>query len=445
MSERKQLKLAGFLYSGANSQSWRIPEFTAHDSLNIDYFIDYAQLAESGGIETLFLADGAGFPQGEREVTQTLWSVSSFEPVSLMAAIAARTNHIGLIYTASVSDNEPTHLARQLVSLDHISHGRIGWNVVTTPGPGSWNLGIQTPDGSDAKYQRARAFLDTVNTLADSFEDDALVRDKRRGIYADLDKVHPPAIDNGYYRATQPLKVERSPQGRPVIAQAGTSSEGLAFGAETADVIYCANYSIESGRRTWSAIKNHAVSVGRRPEDVVILTGAAVVWGETQAEAEAKLDQVASLWPIEVAMANMAIDFPGHELDDLFPEDYVPRMSKGRSDAIAHHAISNGLTIRQAAHRVSVGLGHRPVVGTTKSIADDFEAWLDAEATDGFALIQPRLIHGLRDVVEHIIPELKRRDIFRGEYAANTLRSNLGLRRPENIHVAARLQANAAE
>lgn len=445
MSDRKQLKLAGFLYSGANSQSWRIPEFTAHDSLDIEYFIDYAKLAESGGIETLFLADGAGFPSGAREVTQTLWSVSSFEPVSLMAAIAARTEHIGLIYTASVSDNEPTHLARQLVSLDHISHGRIGWNVVTTPGPGSWNLGIQTPDDGEAKYQRARAFLDTVNTLADSFEDDALVRDKQAGIYADLDKVHSPAIDNGFYRATQPLKVERSPQGRPVIAQAGTSSEGLAFGAETADVIYCANYSIEAGKRTWSAIKSHAVSVGRRPEDVVILTGAAVVWGETQAEAEAKLDQVASLWPIEVAMANMAIDFPGYALDDLFPEDYVPRMSKGRSDAIAHDAISNGLTIRQAAHRVSVGLGHRPLVGTTKSIADDFEAWLDAEATDGFALIQPRLIHGLRDVVDHVIPELKRRGIFRGEYAEKTLRGNLGLRRPDNIHVAARLQANAAE
>jgi FMN-dependent oxidoreductase (nitrilotriacetate monooxygenase family) len=445
MTDRKQLKLAGFLYSGANSQSWRIPEFTAHDSLDIEYFIDYAKLAESGGIETLFLADGASFPQGPREVTETLWSVSSFEPVSLMAAIAARTDHIGLIYTASVSDNEPTHLARQLVSLDHISHGRIGWNVVTTPGPGSWNLGLETPDDSDTKYQRARAFLDTVNTLADSFEDDALVRDKARGVYADLDKVHAPAIDNSYYRATQPLKVERSPQGRPVIAQAGTSTEGLQFGAETADVIYCANYSIDAGKQTWSAIKNHAVAVGRRPEDIVILTGAAVVWGETQEEAEAKLDQVASLWPIEVAMANMGIDFPGHDLDDLFPEDYVPRFSKGRSNAIAHHAISNGLTIRQAAHRVSVGLGHRPVVGTTKSIADDFEAWLDAEATDGFALIQPRLIHGLRDVVEHIIPELKRRGLYRAAYPEKTLRGNLGLKRPENLHVLARHRADAAE
>ena len=444
MSETKQLKLAGFLFSGANSQSWRVPGFTAHDSLDIDYFIEYAQLAESAGIETLFLADGASFPVGPREVTQSLWSVSTFEPVTLMAALASRTSHIGLIYTASVADNEPTHLARQLVSLDHISRGRAGWNVVTTPGPGSANLGIATPEAGADKYRRARAFLETTVALFDSFEDDALPRDKARGIYVDLDKVHAPDIDNGYYRATQPLKLERAPQGHPVIAQAGTSDEGLAFGAETADVIYCANYSIEAGQRTFRAIKERAVAAGRRPEDVVILTGAAVVWGETQAEAEARLEEVASLWPIEVALQNMAIDFPGHDLDDPFPEDYVPRFSKGRSAAIAHHAISNGLTIRQAAHRVSVGLGHRPVVGTTQSIADDFQAWLEAEATDGFALIQPRLIDGLRDVVRHVIPELKRRGLFRGHYPEATLRGNLGLRRPENTHVR-RARLTAAE
>ncbi|WP_182086155.1 NtaA/DmoA family FMN-dependent monooxygenase [Aureimonas sp. ME7] len=435
MGTRKQLKLAGFLFSGQNSQSWRVERFTAHDSLDIDYFIDYAQLAESAGIETLFLADGASFPSGAREVTQAMWSVSVFEPVTLMAALAARTSHIGLIYTASVADNEPTHLARQLVSLDHISRGRAGWNVVTTPGPGGPNLGIAEPDAADRKYDRARAFLQTTTALFDSFEDDALPRDKRTGVYVDLDKVHAPQIDNGFYRASQPLKIERAPQGHPVIAQAGTSEEGLAFGAETADVIYCANYSIADGQRTWRAIKDRAVAAGRRPEDVVLLTGAAVVWGETQEEAEAKLDEVASLWPIEVAMQNMAIDFPGYDLDDLFPEDYVPRFSKGRSSAIARDALANGLTIRQAAHRVSVGLGHRPVVGTTQSIADDFEAWLEAEATDGFALIQPRLIDGLHDVVNHVIPELKRRGIFLGEYPGATLRENLGLRRPVNTNV----------
>lgn len=445
MSEKRPIRLAGFLFSGHASQSWRVPEFDAHDSLNIDYFIDYAQLAESGGIETLFLADGASFPASRDENVESYWSVSQFEPVTLMAALASRTSHIGLIYTASVADNEPTHLARQLMSLDHISHGRAGWNIVTTPGPGSHNLGIKTPEEGPARYARARAFVEVTSALFDSFEEDALPRDKAAGRYVDLSKVHNPAIDNGYYRADQPLRVERSPQGRPVLAQAGTSAEGLGFGAKIADVIYCANYSIEAGQRTWQQIKSAARAAGRAQEDIVILTGAAVVWGETQAEAEAKLDQVASLWPIDVAMQNMAIDFPGYDLDDLFPADYVPRFSKGRSAAIADFAIKNRLTIRQTAHRVSVGLGHRPVVGTTTSIADDFEAWVEAKATDGFALIQPRLIWGLRDIVTHVIPELKRRGLFKAGYPATTLRGNLGLPIPENRHRLARNPLSAAE
>lgn len=445
MPDKRPIRLAGFLFSGHASQSWRVPEFDAHDSLNIDYFIDYAQLAESAGIETLFLADGASFPASRDEKVDSYWSVSQFEPVTLMAALASRTSHIGLIYTASVADNEPTHLARQLLSLDHISHGRAGWNIVTTPGPGSHNLGIKTPDEGPARYARARAFVEVTTALFDSFEADALPRDKESGQYVDLTKVHNPAIDNDYYRANQPLRVERSPQGRPVYAQAGTSAEGLQFGAELADVIYCANYSIEAGQRTWNAIKSAARAAGRAEEDVVILTGAAVVWGETQAEAEAKLEQVASLWPIEVAMQNMAIDFPGYDLDDPFPEDYVPRFSKGRSAAIADFALREGLTIRQTAHRVSVGLGHRPVVGTTKSIADDFEAWVEAKATDGFALIQPRLIWGLRDVVDHVIPELKRRGLFKGHYEGTNLRENLGLSIPENRYTLARQRLSAAE
>lgn len=218
MTQKKQLRLAGFLFSGNASQSWRHPDFTAHDSLDIDYFIDYAQLAESAGIETLFLADGASFPGTRDPEIAGYWSVSTFEPVTLMAALATRTSHIGLIYTASVTDNEPTHLARQLASLEHISHGRAGWNVVTTPGPGSANLGITAPEEGEEKYARARAFLEVTETLFDSFEDDALPRDKGTGIYVDLSKVHVPAIDNGYYRADQPLRVERSPQGRPVLA-----------------------------------------------------------------------------------------------------------------------------------------------------------------------------------------------------------------------------------
>ncbi|KAL5333844.1 luciferase-like domain-containing protein [Aspergillus crustosus] len=305
----KKLNLAAFIYSGQVSQVWRHPDFHAHESLDVDYYIEYAQLAEQAKFDTLFLADGASFPGGP--LSKSFWSVSAFEPATLFSAIAARTEHIGLVYTASVSDNEPTHIARQIASLDHISHGRAGWNVVTTLGPGSQNLGVPSSEATDsaAKYARAKAFLNAVTTLWDSFEDDALMRDKKSGVFVDLDKVHTPAIDDGLYRINQPLRVERPIQGYPVIAQAGTSPEGIEFGGASADLIYCANYSIEDGQRTVRVLKNAGSAAGRNSDHLIILTGVAIVWGETQEEAERRLHEVSSLWPIETAVQNLGIDF----------------------------------------------------------------------------------------------------------------------------------------
>jgi len=442
MSDRKQLHLAAFIYTGQASQSWRHPLINVHQSLDINYYIDYAQLAEKYKFDTLFLADNAGFPVKGDPLAKHYWSVSTFEPATMFSAIAARTERIGLVYTASVSDNEPNNLARQLASLDHISGGRAGWNIVTTQGPAAKNMQVPSDEAGEAKYRRARAFYDVTAALWDSFEDDALLRDKESGIYVDLDKVHAPRIDNGYYVAEQPLRVERPIQGYPVIAQAGTSPEGMAFGGAVADLIYCANYSIADGQKTYRAITANAIAAGRHPDDVKVLTGAAVIWGETQAEAERKLNEVSRLWPIEVALQNLGIDFEGADIDGPFPETYRSTMSKGRAAAIANFARSNGLTIRETAERCSIGLGHRPLVGTTQSIADDFEAWLDAGATDGFAVIQPWVIHGLRDFCEHVVPELQRRGLFRREYEGRTLREHLGVKRPENQHV--RRQAVAA-
>lgn len=439
MAEQKSAKkipLAAFIYTGQYTQIWRHPNIHAHDSLDVDYFISYAQLAEKAKFDTLFLADGAGFPTGP--LAKHLWSVSAFEPATLFSAIAARTDHIGLVYTASVSDNDPTVLARQLASLDHISHGRAGWNVVTTRGPGSKNFRVppEEADDSAAKYGRARAFLNAVQTLWDSFEDDALPRDKESGIYVDLDKVHAPQIDDGFYQIDQPLRVERPPQGYPVIAQAGTSKEGIEFGGSTADLIYCANYSIADGQKTYRALKAAAADAGRNPDHLVVLTGAAVIWGETQEEAERKLAEVSSLWPIDVAVKNLGINFGGADIDSPFPHEYdVDMKSKGRAAAIASFAHANGLTIRQTAERCSIGLGHRPLIGTTQSIADDLQKWVEEGATDGFAIIQPLLIDGLRDFTTHIVPELVRRGLYRTEYEGKTLRENLGSPRPQNRYV----------
>jgi alkanesulfonate monooxygenase len=433
--EKKKLHLAAFIYSGAQTQIWRHKDQHAHDSLDVNYYIEYAQVAESAKFDTLFLADGAGFPPGP--LSKHLWSVSAFEPATLFSAIAARTNHIGLIYTASVSDNEPTVLARQLASLDHISHGRAGWNVVTTLGPGSNNFRVPAEETKDsaAKYSRAKSFLKITQTLWDSFEDDALLRDKESGIYVDLDKIHWPKVDDGLYKIHQPLRIERPVQGYPVIAQAGTSPEGIEFGGSTADVIYCANYSIADGQKTYRALKDAAIAAGRNPDHLVILTGAAVIWGETQEEADRKLAEATSFWPIEVALQNLGIDVGSADIDGPFPEEYRAVFSKGRSAAIASFAHQNKLTIRQTAERCSIGLGHRPLVGTTQSIADDLQAWVEAEATDGFAVIQPLLLDGLKDFSSHVVPELVRRGLFRSEYEGKTLRENLGSPRPVNQFV----------
>ncbi|CZR56393.1 uncharacterized protein PAC_06281 [Phialocephala subalpina] len=329
------------------------------------------ELPSQAKFDTLFLADGAG--SNIDDVTKRFWIVSAFEPVTLFSAIATRTEHIGLVYTVSVSDNEPNLVARQLASLDHISHGRGGWNVVTTPGPGSLNLRVPKEEEKDSVA-----------------------------------------------KAEQPLRVEQPIQGHPVIAQAGTSAEGMAFGGANADIIYCANYSIEDGQKTYHTYKSHTVAAGRKPDGLLILTDVAVVWGETQEEAERKLREVSDLWPIEVAVHNLGMGFVIGEvdLDAPFPQDYD----------------RDAGSFRQTAERCSVGLGHRLLIGTTQSIADDLQAWIEAEATDGFAVIQPLVIDGLREFAEHIIPELQRRGLFRSEYEGKTLRENLDVPRPENYY-----------
>ncbi|KAL2415484.1 N-acetyl-S-(2-succino)cysteine monooxygenase [Exophiala dermatitidis] len=440
MSSSKQIHLAAFIFSGTATQAWRHPDFHAHESLDIDYYTRYAQLAEQAKFDTIFLADFAGFKAVDLE--KHYCSVSVFEPATLFSAIAARTNHIGLIYTASVYDNEPAKVARQLASLDHISHGRAGWNVVTTPGPSTGNLGISKQETNDSatKYQRARAFLEATQIIWDTFEDDALVRDKKSGIFVDLNKVHKPQIDDGFYKIDTPLRIERPVQGYPVIAQAGTSPDGMAFGGATADVIYAAAYSIQDGQNTYRTLKAHCTAAGRKPEDLVVLMGVAPVWGRTREDAESRLREVSDLWPIEIAVENLSIDFGNASLDDPFPETYGLKGlgSAGRAAAIASFARSNNLTIRQTAERCSVSLGHRPLVGTTQSICDDLQAWIEARATDGFAVIQPRLIDGLQDFAEHIVPELQRRGLYRKEYNGETLRENLGLRRPQNRYTMSR-------
>jgi alkanesulfonate monooxygenase len=441
MSNGRRLHIAAFLWAGATSQSWRHTSIQSDAGFDIDNYIRYGQIAEEGLIDALFLADGATFPAGPDDVVKRLSSVSLFDPATLMTAIAAHTKRIGLIYTASSSDNEPSALARQMASLDHISHGRAGWNLVTSYGPGSRHLGLPQ-DERLTRYDRAEEFYEVVTGLWDSFEDDAFLFDKESGIYFDPEKLHRLNHAGKYYTTPGPLKVARPVQGYPVIAQAGASESGRNLGARTADVIFCNNLSMTDAQAFYKDIKARAVAFGRDPDDVKILTGCGVVWGETDEIAGAKLDDISALFPIEVAVKNLQIGLEGYDPDMPFPRDLPPAaFSLGHQVAITNFAIRNNLTIRQTALRLAAANKHRAIAGTASTIADNFQEWMEADACDGIVLMSPYLIDGLSDFVRHVVPELQRRGIYRTAYEGATLRENLGLKRPENRHVLAKRAA----
>lgn len=445
MARKDNIHLAAFIYSGQTSQAWRHPDISAHDRMDIDYFVDYARTAEAGLIDTLFLADSTTIPNIAPHVLETFWSVSQFEPATLMAALAHATRHVGLIYTASVSDYDPSLLARQTASLDHLSHGRAGWNLVTTNGPATKRLGIPADEDHDKRYERAIEFFDVAKALWDSFEDDAFVIDKERGVYFDIDKLHRPNFDGTYYKVSEPLRIGRPPQGYPVIAQAGSSEAGRDFGARVADVIYCSNLSLDEAKKFYADVKARVVKHGREPDDLKILTGTGVIWAESDAEANEKAEAIADLHPIDVAVRNLGIDLSGYDLDEPFPK--VNRNptgpGRGRAQVITDYAVAQGWTIRQTAQRLASTLTHRPLSGSTKTIADQLEEWFEADAADGFAILSPYVLNGFRDFVAHVVPELQRRGLFRTAYEGKTLRENLGLKRPPNQYVAARTRQAA--
>jgi len=433
-SSLKQLKIAAFLMPGFTSQSWRHARLRADYPFSLDYYIESAQVAERGLFDTVFIADSPVFPEAPDAVVARMATVSLFEPLSLLSAVAAHTRAIGLIYTASVSDYPPALLARQVASLDHISGGRAGWNLVTSYGPSSRQLGLPDNRKDDNSYARASEFIEVVRGLWDGFEDDALVRDQETGVFADLSRIHPLAHSGPYYPDVRgPLRIARPIQGHPVIAQAGASEDGRAFAAQTADVVFCNCLSIESGRAFHSEIKQRAAAAGRDPEAIKIMPGCSIVWGETDEAAESRLDEISKLFPVEVAVENLMLDLHGYDIDAPFPTDLpAASFSVGHQREITRYATQNGLTIRQTAQRLAVGNKHRVLAGSTTTIADDLEHWIRQGACDGITLMAPFGVEGFNDFVTHVVPELQRRGLYREAYEGRTLREHLGLARPRN-------------
>ncbi|UYN99132.1 MAG: LLM class flavin-dependent oxidoreductase [Devosia sp.] len=449
---KRQIKLGAFVMAtGHHVSAWRHPESQADAGHNIDHYIDLARTAERGKFDLIFVADSpAGWDRAkDPEALRRSSQGAHFEPVTLWAALSQVTSHLGFVATASTTYEDPYLLARRFASLDHISKGRAAWNVVTTGSDVSRNFTIPGHPAHADRYRRAEEFVDLVQGLWDSYEDDAFIRDKQSGIYLDPDKVHQVNHRGAHFSVSGPLNVARPPQGYPVIVQAGASEPGRDLAARTAEMIFTANQTLEDAQAFYSDVKGRLARFGRRPEDLLISPGIFPVLGGTEKQARENADYIQSLIHPSIAWTILQrhykdVDLTGYSLDDKAPP--LPRdteLNKSRLKLVTDLVERNGLTLRQLYLAVAGARGHREVVGTPEQIADAMQEWFDNGAADAFNIMPPVLPTGLTDFVDQVVPILRRRGLFREEYEGTTLRENLGLSRPAN-RLAARQNALSA-
>ena len=437
MSNSRQMRLGAFMRPiSIHTAAWRYPGAFPDANFNFAHITRFAQTLERGKFDAFFMADHLAVLNMPVQALKRSATVTSFDPLTLLPALAVLTKHLGLIATASTTYNEPYHVARKFASLDHISGGRAGWNVVTSGNPDeAMNFGREEHLEHATRYRRAREFFDVVTGLWDSWADDAFIRDVESGSYFDPDKLHVLDHHGEFLKVRGPLNIARPIQGWPVIVQAGASDAGKQLAAETAEMIFGAGGSIEYGRAFYADVKGRMQALGRPRDHLKVLPGAFVVVGDSVEEARAKRMKLDSLVHYDSAIASLSIAL-GHDVSKLDPEAPLPPIpesnaSKSGRERIIELAQREKLTVRQLAQRVGgySGLGF---VGTPETIANQMEEWLFTDACDGFNVMFPYLPAGLDDFVNRVVPELQRRGIFRREYEGATLRENLGLPRPEN-------------
>jgi len=437
MSKSRQLRLGAFMRPvSIHTGAWRYPGAFPDANFNFAHLKRFAQKLERGCFDAFFMADHLAVLNMPLEALKRSHTVTSFEPFTLLSALASVTDHIGLVATGSTTFDEPYHIARRFASLDHISAGRAGWNIVTTSNPdAALNFGRESHMQHSERYARAREFYDVVTGLWDSFADDAFIRDVESGIYFDPDRLRVLNHKGKYLSVRGPLNIARPVQGWPVIVQAGASEAGRQLAAETAEVIFAAGSNLASAQRFYRDVKGRMEKIGRNPDHLKILPGALVVVGKTLEEAREKRAQLDSLVHYANAIASLSIalgqDATQFDPDGALPEIPDTNASKSGRERAIELARREQLTVRQLAQRLG-GYGGLAFVGTPSSIADEMQEWLISEASDGFNVMFPYLPEGLDDFVDRIVPELQRRGIFRRNYEGKTLRENLGLPRPQN-------------
>lgn len=435
MGTKRQIKLGAILHGvGGNISGWRHPDAITDASVNFELYKKWTQKAEEGKFDFIFIADGLYIT--EKSIPHFL---NRFEPITILSALAAVSSKIGLVGTLSTSYSEPFTVARQFASMDMISHGRAGWNVVTSPLEGSaLNYGKveQQHPSHPERYRIANEYLGVTTGLWDSWEDDAFVHDKESGIFFDPSKMHTLNHKGEYFSVKGPLNIARSKQGQPVIFQAGASESGRNFAAKWANAIFTGQETLDEAKLYYDDVKGRAKALGRNPDEIVIMPGIGPILGRTQEEAERKYEEIANLVSIDKALDFLGRfyehhDFSQYPLDEPFPDlGSLGRNSfQSATDRMKAWAKEEGLTLRQVALRVATP---KPTfLGTPETVADKLEAWFEAGAADGF-IVGAATPRGLEEFVDHVVPILQQRRLFREEYEADTLRGNLGLPIPEN-------------
>jgi alkanesulfonate monooxygenase len=433
----RQIRLNAFMRPASiHTGAWRYPGAWPDMNFNFAHIKEAIQKLEAAKFDAFFMADHMAVLNMPMDALKRSHTSTSFEPFTLLSALSQATTHIGLVATGSTTFDVPYHIARRFASLDHISGGRAGWNIVTTSNPdAALNFGLEQHMEHGERYRRAREFYDVVTGLWDSWADDAFIRDVDSGVFFEPDKMHTLNHKGEFLSVKGPLNIARPPQGWPVIVQAGASESGKQLAAETAEAVFTAQSNIEAGKAFYADVKGRMQKLGRNPEHLKIQPACFVVVGDTVDEAKAKRAKLDSFVDYANSIASLSIalgtDASKFDPDGPLPEIPDSNASKsGRERAIAAAKREN-LTVRQLAQRMG-GYSGLAMVGTPKTIADEMEEWIETNASDGFTIMFPYLPGGLDDFVRGVIPELQRRGLFRREYEGKTLRENLGLPRPGN-------------
>ena len=448
------IRLGAFLMAtGHHVAAWRHPRAAKDAGVDIEHYVSLAQKAEAAKFDMMFLADSQGgfVDRDDPESIARMAGVAGFEPITLLSAIAARTQRIGLVATATTTYYPPFLLARLFASLDTVSGGRAAWNLVTSAAAGeAQNFGLEQHPEPEVRYARAAEFAAVVKGLWESWEDDAFPRDRDSGLFADPSKLHILGHKGAHLSVAGPLNVPRSPQGHPVVVQAGSSEPGRELAAATAEVVFTAHQTLTSAADFYADVKGRMARHGRRPETLKIMPGVMAVVGDSERHAREKYEELQALVHPEIGKRFLARLFEDdrlleHDENRPLPEWVQVDGRKSRPALLLDMARRENLSARELHLRVTGARGHWTIFGDAGQIADQLESWFDGHGADGFNVMPPHLPDHLDDFIAEVLPELRRRGRFRTDYEGTTLRENLGLPFPEHPARRAAALAEAAE